>query len=47
MNEWLDIVSNVGFPIAMVAYFIFRFEKIIKSNTEMIQALYNYIKMKV
>lgn len=32
-------ISNVGFPIAMCAYFILRMENIIKGNTETINKL--------
>mgnify|MGYP004417313346 CR=1 FL=1 len=38
-TDWLSLISNVGFPIAMVAYFIFRMERIIKDNTLAIQQL--------
>ena len=42
--NYLEIISNVGFPIFVCLYFMFRFEKILKKNTEAINALINKIK---
>ena len=39
MEEIIQIVSNVGFPIAMCFYLAFRFEKTIRDNTLMVQEL--------
>jgi len=39
MEEYLNMISNFGFPIFVCLYFMFRFEKILKSNTEAIRAL--------
>lgn len=33
IDEWVTIISQVGFPIAMCIYFAMRFEKILKNNT--------------
>ena len=33
MQEWIDFISNVGFPIALVLYFVFKMEKVINNNT--------------
>lgn len=37
--ELISLISNVGFPIAIVIYFLVRLEKIINNNT---QALTNF-----
>ena len=44
MIETIQLIQNVGFPIAMVLYFVFRFEKSIKENTLATQELAIYIK---
>ena len=44
MEEIVELITNLGFPIFMCLYFILRFEKILKSNTEAIQALLKKIK---
>lgn len=33
-TEIISLISNVGFPIAIATYFIFRTEKVIDSNTQ-------------
>lgn len=33
MEEWLNIIANYGFPIAMCAWFALRLEKILENNT--------------
>lgn len=43
MEQWIQIISNVGFPIAMVAYFALRLEKIIGEQTRAINRLYDYL----
>ena len=43
MIEWIPIISNAGFPIAVTMYLLLRFEKIIKENTEAIRGLTLYI----
>ena len=40
----INLIQQLGFPIAMVAYFALRFEKILKANTEALQALIKKIK---
>lgn len=35
----VPIISNVGFPIAIALYVLFRLEKVVKQNTEVIQQL--------
>lgn len=34
MMELVELVSNVGFPIAISIYFIVKVEKVIKNNTQ-------------
>jgi hypothetical protein len=43
-SEFVEIISTVGFPIAMCFYFIFKFEKTIKSNTEATNSLISFLK---
>lgn len=43
-KEGLSVISNFGFPIFVCLYFMFRFEKILKANTEAIKALTIRIK---
>ena len=33
-GDFVQLVSTVGFPIAMCAWFMFRTEKVIKNNTD-------------
>ena len=40
----LNVISNYGFPIFMVLWFMFRTEKIIKSNTEATERLSDMVK---
>lgn len=37
--EFVNLVSNVGFPIAVALWFMYRTEKVIKSNTVAINEL--------
>lgn len=32
--DYANLISNVGFPIAMCCYFMFRFEKVLANNTK-------------
>lgn len=34
-----DFINRVGFPVALVFYFVFRFEGVIKANTEVTAGL--------
>lgn len=38
-----SLVANVGFPIAITFWFMFRTESVIKSNTEMMQGVKDVI----
>ena len=38
------LISNLGFPIFVCLYFMFRFEKILKANTEALNALIKKLK---
>jgi len=42
MEEYIGLISNVGFPIAITFYVLFRLEKTINSNT---QALHNMMEV--
>lgn len=44
MDALLAEVANVGFPIAMAAYLIMKFESTINANTQAIQALKDTIR---
>lgn len=35
--EMIEVISGVGFPIAMVLWFMLRTEKIINNNTEVMK----------
>jgi hypothetical protein len=38
-SEFITLVSNVGFPIAISMWFMFRTEKVIRSNTEALDSI--------
>lgn len=38
-DSWIDIVSRLGFPMAIAAYFILKIEKLIKQNNELLAQL--------
>ncbi|GAH54471.1 unnamed protein product [marine sediment metagenome] len=37
MDEWVEILSNVGFPIFVALYFMFRVEKKIDRLIEVVE----------
>ena len=39
-----DLISNVGFPIAITCYFIFKVEKVIVNNTKALTQFYEVSK---
>jgi len=39
MNDIVNIITSVGFPIAMCLWFMFRTEKVIKENTKVMTEL--------
>jgi len=45
-NEFIQIISSVGFPIAVTAYLLIRFEKIIEENTKALQSLRDIIRIR-
>ena len=45
-SEIVNLVSNVGFPIAMCFYLMLRFEKTLKKNTDSVEELTRYLKEK-
>jgi len=44
MMDFITIISNVGFPIAMVIYFVVRFEKVLNNNTQAINHIVEKIE---
>ncbi|MFC7371619.1 YvrJ family protein [Fictibacillus iocasae] len=42
-NEWLNLLSNVGFPIVMAGYLMLQFEKRIQSLEETIRQLHEQL----
>tara|TARA_R100000501_G_C2565575_1_gene74488 strand:+ start:313 stop:477 length:165 start_codon:yes stop_codon:yes gene_type:complete len=44
MQEYIDFIGSVGFPIAMCGYLMIRFEKRLMLNTEVTNELINYMK---
>ena len=45
--DYVNIISNVGFPIAVCAYGAFRFEKILGTNTKALLELIKIIELKL
>ena len=45
-QEFINIISNVGFPIAMSVYLVLKFEKTLKENTIVIKELVYFLKKK-
>lgn len=39
LSEVMQIINQVGFPVAVCAYFALRFEGILKANTEALREL--------
>ena len=39
MDDWIKLISAVGFPIVMCCYVLFRLENTIKANTDQIVKL--------
>jgi hypothetical protein len=37
MMEYIEVISNVGFPIFIGLYFILKTEKVIKANSEVVK----------
>ena len=46
IEDYLRYLSEFGFPVFVCLYFMFRFEKILKSNTDAIKEMIILIKMK-
>jgi len=44
LNVITELIKNLGFPIFVCLYFMLRFEKILKANTEALHALLQKIK---
>ncbi len=43
-TEWIPLISNMGFPIAITVYLLLRFEKKIDTLKESIDALVKAIR---
>ena len=43
--EFINLISNVGFPIAIAIYFIFKTEKVINNNTQALVKVYEVIHL--
>lgn len=39
MEEYINLISNVGFPIVICLYVLMRLEKTVKENTKVIKEL--------
>lgn len=39
MSEITQVITSVGFPIAMCLWFMFRTERVVKDNTEALKEL--------
>ncbi len=39
MSELVELINNVGFPIVITLYFMFRMEKTLQANTEILKEL--------
>ena len=39
MQEWINLISNVGFPITIALYVLFRLEKTVQENTRAIREM--------
>lgn len=44
--DFVNVISTVGFPIGMCLYFVFRFEKTLKENTQALYSLKDAIQLK-
>lgn len=42
--DYIGMVSSVGFPITMCIWFMFRTEKVIKANTEVLYKILERMK---
>lgn len=43
-SDAIAIIQNVGFPIAVSLYFIFKVERVVKNNTEVLTRFCEQIK---
>jgi len=43
-NEIISLIGSLGFPIVVCLWFMFRTEKIIKANTEVLNKILTKIK---
>lgn len=47
ITQLINIISNVGVPVGVMIWFMFRTEKIISANTEAIRQLSQIVATKV
>ena len=40
VSAWVQVVTNVGFPIVVAMYSLIRLEKAMKANTEIMTKVY-------
>lgn len=46
MQEYINLISNVGFPIAITFFVLIRLEKVVAENTKATKELILYLKTK-
>ncbi|UOY92288.1 YvrJ family protein [Ectobacillus sp. JY-23] len=44
VKDWIDIITNVGFPIMLTLYLLIRFEKKIEGLSDMVERLKDIIR---
>lgn len=47
VQEVINLISNIGFPIACCIYMMFNNNKAVKENTEVIRSLQTLIEQKL
>lgn len=47
MHEWIQLIRDVGFPIAITGYLLIRMERTIKELNDKLIQLETYIKAKL
>ena len=43
MDEWINAIAQYGFPIVMCLWFMFRTEKVISANTDVMLKIHEVI----
>tara|TARA_Y100000310_G_C20275477_1_gene620014 strand:- start:143 stop:316 length:174 start_codon:yes stop_codon:yes gene_type:complete len=44
IEDYITVISNIGFPIFVALYLLLRFEKIIKNQTKAVNDLHHTVK---